>query len=322
MQALITGANGFVGSTLARRLCARGDQVRCLEHESGDNRLLAGLEVQHFQGDVTDPASLRCAIQGAEVVFHLAGLRRSPERQRFMEVNAEGTRHLCQVMVEAAPAARLVLMSSIAAVGPRRDSPAEDAPLAPADWYGESKAEAERIARSFFRQLSVTIARPTRILGPGDRENLLLFKIVGRGLRLSIGGGPRTFSVIDVEDVVDALLLLAERPEAVGEAFFVSREETGMETLEDEIARALGKRTRNLHVPELAFRALAEVADRVSQATGHHLPLNRKLAQQVLVPAWTCSTKKAEERLGFRAKVPVPESVARSARWYRENGWI
>jgi nucleoside-diphosphate-sugar epimerase len=67
---------------------------------------------------------------------------------------------------------------------------------------------------------------------------------------------------------------------------------------------------------------LAEVADRVSQATGHHLPLNRKLAQQVLVPAWTCSTKKAEERLGFRAKVPVPESVARSARWYRENGWI
>jgi nucleoside-diphosphate-sugar epimerase len=322
MRALITGANGFVGSTLARRLSRRGDHVRCLARPGADLTLLDGLQVEIARGDVTDPASLAPALEGIDAVFHLAGIRRAPERAEFLRVNAEGTRHLCQAIVASARRPRMVLASSLAAVGPSHDHPSEDVPLRPQDWYGESKAEAERIAVSFSDRLPIVIARPSRILGPGDRENLAFFKMVSRGLRLSIGGGPRPMSTIDVEDVVDGLSLLAEHPRAAGEAFFISRDTTTVEGLQDEVARVLEKRPFTIHLPVPVLRGLASAADVVSRTSGHRLPLNRKLAQQLLAPGWTCSTSKAHEWLGFSPAITIRESAERSARWYLEQGWL
>jgi len=274
------------------------------------------------RADVTRPDSLDRAVAGCDAVIHLAGLRRAPDRDAFFRVNAQGTRQVCEAIVRAGGTARLVLAGSIAAVGPSRDCPTEDAPFAPQDWYGESKAEAERIAYSFADRLPVVVARPSRILGPGDRENLFFFKLVQRRLLISLGEPSPVFSFIDVEDVVDALVLLATRPEAVGQSFFLSHETATMEELQRLVAQALGKRTFTLTVPRRAFRLLASAADVVSQKTGRHLPVNRKMAQQLLVPGWTCSTTKARERLGFAAKIPMAESIARSARWYLEKGWL
>ncbi len=322
MKALITGGNGFVGSWLARRLAERGDQVRILLRPSSDVGALAGVPFERLSGDLDDASSLARAVSGVEVVFHLAGIRRAPTREAFFRVNAEGTRALCEAAVAGGAHCRIILASSIAAVGPSRERPDEAAPLAPADWYGESKAEAERIALSYRDRLPLVIARPTRILGPGDRENLAFFKVVAKGFKLSIGGGPRPFSTIDVEDVVKALILMADNPAAVGEAFFVSRDETTLEGIQDEVARVLGLSPRPIRLPQALFKALASGADVISRATGKHLPLNRKMAQQLLAPGWTCSTRKAKEKLGFQASVPLAASVASSARFYRERGWV
>lgn len=322
MRALITGANGFLGSALARKLAARGDEVRALLRPGASRALLDGSPFSSVEGDVTSPESLARAVAGVDVVFHLAGIRRAPERSAFFAVNAEGTRHVCEAMARAGGRARLVLASSLAAVGPSRDFPAEDAPPAPFDWYGESKAEAERIAISYAHRLPITIARPSRILGPGDKENLIIFKIVQAGVSLSIGGGPRPLSVIDVDEVADAFLALASDSRALGEAFFVSHETTTLEGLQEQIARALGQRPRPLPIPAWALAGVGRGADLVSRVLGRALPVNRKLAQQLLSPGWTCSTRKAEERLGFRPRVPMAESIDRAARWYREKGWI
>jgi dihydroflavonol-4-reductase len=323
MRALVTGAAGFVGSTLCRRLCQMGEPPRCFILPGDDLAPLAKLPAQIIRGDVTDEAGLDRAIEGCDAVIHLAGIRRAPEREAFMRVNAEGTRRVCEAIVRTGGKARLVLAGSLAAVGPREDSPNEDAPFAPRDWYGESKAEAERIAYTFADRMPVVVARPSRILGPGDRENLFFFKIVSRGLKVSLWGEPKpVFSFIDVEDVVDALLLFATRPEAVGQSFFVSHETATMEALQDEVARALGKRVLTLHVPRTGLRAAGALADVISKATGRRLPVSRKLAQQLLVPGWTCSIAKAKEWLGFQAKTPIAESIDRAARGYREAGWL
>jgi len=322
MKVLITGGNGFVGSALARRLVGRGDRVRCLLREKADTALLEGVELERVRGDVTEPASLAPAVKDVDVVYHLAGLRRSPHREDFFRVNAEGTRHLLEAMSGESNPARMVLASALAAGGPRRDHPSEEAPLAPQDWYGESKAEAERIAQSFEGRVPVVAARISRILGPGDRENLFFFRTALKGIRLSVGGGPRPISTIDVEDVVSALLLLGERPEAENQAFFVSHETTDLEGIQDAAARALGARPRTIWLPPWGLRGVARVAEVVSGVTGKHLPINRKLAQHLLVPGWTCSTRKAEERLGFKASVTMAESMAAAASWYREKGWL
>jgi nucleoside-diphosphate-sugar epimerase len=325
MNALITGANGFLGTWLARALAARGDTVACLLRPSSDVSGLSGLSYTRVEGDVTDPGSLERAVAGRDVVFHLAGIRRAATREEFLRVNAEGTRNVCEALLRTGSRARLVLCGSLAASGP--SSPerphVEEDPFHPAEWYGESKAEAERITLAYADRLPVTVARPPRILGPGDHENLTFFKLMKRGIRLEISGGPRPLTLVDVEDVVDLLLLLAERKEALGQAFFVGGlRDLSLEQLQDIGARELAVSPRTLRLSPWVLKALATTADVITQATGRKLPLNRKLARQLLAPAWTCSGAKAERLLGFRPRREPEDSIRRSARWYQEQGWL
>jgi dihydroflavonol-4-reductase len=322
MHTLITGASGFVGGALLKRLQATGHRVRGLLREGPPPSW--GGAVEWVQGDVREAASLEKALDGIDVVFHLAGIRRAPVRSTFFQVNAEGTRNVCDASWRSG-VRRLVLAGSLAAVGPSRpDRPhVESDPFAPEEWYGESKAEAERIALEPRGQMEVTVVRPPRILGPADRENLVFFKLIRRGIRLAIGGGPRPLSVVDVDDVVDFLMLLADRPEARGEAFFCpGPSTTTLEDIQDQGARVLGLRPRTLHMAPAVLRPLAFAADVVSRVTGRHLALNRKLARQLLAPAWTCSGEKAARLLGWRPRVSLAESIARSAAWYQAEGWL
>ena len=322
MHALVTGASGFLGGALVQRLAAEGHRVRGLVREMPLSP--SGNAVEWVKGDVTVPDSLGAALSGVEVVFHLAGIRRAPVRSAFFAVNAEGTRNVCDASWRSG-VRRLVLAGSLAAVGPSQpDRPhVESDPFAPEEWYGESKAEAERIAFLPRGALEVTVVRPPRILGPADRENLVFFKLIRRGIKLAIGGGPRPLSVVDVDDVVDFLLLLGQRPEAVGEAFFCPGPDgTTLEEIQDQAAVALGAHPRTLRLSPGVLRGLASVADVVSRISRRHLPLNRKLARQLLAPAWTCSGQKALSRLGWRPKVTAQESIARSAAWYLSAGWL
>ena len=217
------------------------------------------------------------------------------------------------------------LVGSLAASGPSVGGRPrlEDDPFSPEEWYGESKAEAELIAFSFQSKLEVTSCRPARIIGPGDRENLTFFKLVKRGIVLRILGHERRLSMVDVEDVVDQLLLQGDLPQASGEAFFCASNETlTVQELMTEAARLLKVKTKTVPLPPVVLRALAAGADLVSDATGKKLPLNRKLARQLLAPGWTCSIEKAKRVLGFHPKRSVHESLQRSAESYLAAGWL
>lgn len=324
MRVLVTGANGFVGSWLTRRLVSRGDRVHCLSRPGADLHLLDGVACEHVQGDVTKPETLPNALEGIDVVFHLAGIRRAAVRDEFMRVNAEGTRHLCDAMVQQGTR-RLVLCGSLAASGPSSlDRPrVETDPFQPEEWYGESKAEAERIAFEYASKFEVTSCRPARITGPLDHENLTFFKIVKKGIVLRILGPERPLSLVDVEDVVTLLVLQGDRPEAVGEAFFAASDETiTLERLLGRIAQELGVQARVVPLPQTVLKALGAGADVITNLTGRRLPLNRKLARQLLAPGWTCSIEKAKAKLGYAPRITIDESVKRSAKSYLDAGWL
>ncbi len=339
MTALVTGAGGFLGRALVCALRGRGIPVRALLREGSDASpllLMSGTAVRGsavsteapgvevVRGDAMDPSALRTAVAGCELVYHLAGVRRATNRDEFMSVNAGSTRLLLEACLAAgAGHQRFVLAGSLAAVGPSREGKRENDPFAPAEWYGESKAEAERLALSYADRLPVAIGRPPRIMGPGDRENLFFFRIVKRGVVLRILGPERPLSWVDVDDCAEGFALLGEHPAAAGEAFFLaSKDRTSVEGLQREVARALGITPRAIPVPPTLLSGLAAAADMVTRATGHKLPLNRKLARQVLAPGWTCVPDKAERLLGFTARTSLPDSVARSARFYLDRGWL
>ena len=323
MKALVTGAGGFLGRALVRLLVEQGHGVRALVRERGP-AALRGLDVEEVRGDVVEAASLDPAVAGCDVVFHLAGVRRASRREQFLSVNAGGTRNLVDACLKLpTPPSRFVLAGSLTASGPSAVGRREEDPLHPVEWYGESKAEAERIAFAHPGRLPASVARPPRITGPGDRENAFLFRLVAGRVLLGLSGPPRPLSFVDVDDCARGMLLLAERSEAVGEAFFFAHESrTDLEGLQREIARALGVDPVRIPLSPRVLRLAAAAADAVGPLLGRRLPLNRKLAEQVLAPGWTCSTEKAERLLGFRARVGLADSVRRSAAWYREQGWI
>lgn len=321
---LITGANGFLGAWLTKALVARGDEVRCLVREGSDASALSGVAAKIVAGDVTLPASLTPALEGVHTVFHLAGIRRGASREAFMKVNGEGTRHVGDAMV-AAGSKRLVLVGSLAATGPSsggRPRVEEDS-FAPQEWYGESKVEAEKIAFSYLGKLEVTCCRPARIIGPGDHENLTFFKLVKKGVVLKLGGPERKLSFVDVEDVVDQLLLQADLPAAVGQSFFCASDEIqSVEELMRIVGQVLELNPRTVYVPPFVLSTLASAADLISNVSGQKLPLNRKLARQLLAPGWTCRIEKAHRMLGYSPKRTIADSLRRSAESYLALGWL
>lgn len=321
MKALVTGAAGFLGRQLVEQLQARGAQVRALVR--GEARFEQG-PIEVLRGDATDRAVLLQAVRGCTHVFHLAGVRRAIRREEFLRVNAHSTRLLLEACLEAAPdLARFVLAGSLSAAGPSTSGKREEDGFDPQEWYGESKAEAERIAFAYADRLPITVARPPRIMGPGDRENLFFFRIVRGGWLVAFSGPARPLSFIDVADCARGFLVLAEHPAAVGQAFFLaSPARTDVEGLQREVARALQASPRVVRLRPWMLRAAASVADLVTATTGRRLPLNRKLAAQVLAPGWTCDPSKAQRLLGFEAKVPLADSIDRAARWYQQQGWL
>ena len=147
---LITGATGFVGGHLIEALARNGMRARALVRETSDTALLERHGIERQIGDLTDPVSLRRAIEDAGTVLHLAAATRALRPDEFDAVNGAGTRRLVDAMLDAGGRRRLVYLSSLAAVGPRGDRAvtAEDEPR-PITAYGRSKLEGERAAQLF-----------------------------------------------------------------------------------------------------------------------------------------------------------------------------
>ena len=322
MLVLVTGGHGFIGSHLCERLVARGHRVRILARPDSALDNLAGLDVDVARGDLRDPGTLPAALEGVERVYHLAGALKGFSEGALMAVNRDGTRNL----VAACPAGldRFVLVSSLAAAGPSPGGPeprADDLPEAPLTWYGRSKLEAERIVGAF--PLPTVILRPPVVFGPRDRDVLSYFKLAGHGLLPVPGTLERYYSLVFAPDLADGILKAGESPLPSGEILaLVNPAPVTWLDLGRRIAKALGRRSRELHLPEPAVQLAGQVAGLAACLRGRPGIFSPQKVREMLAPAWVASPGKAQRLLGWTPATPLDQALWQTVRWYRDHAWL
>jgi nucleoside-diphosphate-sugar epimerase len=323
--ALVTGATGFIGRHLVERLVADGVRVRALwrDHAKAPGLVIAGAEP--VEGDVTRPETIAAAVQGVDVVFHLAavvGPAAAPLR-RFVDVNVGGTRNVLDACRRAARVKRVVHVSTVAVSEGAAAGTivTEETAAAPTGRYGTTKWQAERIGHAASRAgLPIVIARPMWVYGWRSSGAAKLFRLIARRRMVLVGRAQNSIQPIAVADLVQGLLLAGTVAGIEGEVYqFAGPEVITSGQLCDDIAAALGAPPPRIRIPMPLAAAAAAAFERAYPASRGKPPIDsNKLAMFKIDLRY--STAKAERDLGWKAIVGVREGVARAAADMRANG--
>lgn len=327
MKILVTGGTGFTGTALVRRLLSDGHSVVVLDYKEGRSATeLKRRGAEILLGSVTDRDLVTRAMQGVDVVHHLAAAFRElnvPEKH-YYEVNVEGTRN---VLAEAARAGaqKVIYCSTCGVHGNVDDPPAdEDAPIRPADYYQQTKYEAEPFVREWNRRgLRTTILRPAAIYGPGDPERFfLIFKRVARGVFPMFGDGKTLYHPLYIDNLIDAFVAAMAPEVGNGEAYLIADENyIEIEELVKAVAAALGVSVSIPHYPLLPLVLAGHVCEQACKPFGVTPPIFPRRVD------WYRQNRafdigKAKLDLGYKPLVELSEGLARTAAWYRTEGYL
>lgn len=324
METLITGGNGLVGHHLVTELQQRGDNVRVLVLPSENTSWLEERDVRVYRGNICDPDTLVEPMHGVDTVFHLAAMQGLwVPIEEYYKVNVTGTKNVCQAAL-AAGARRIVHVSSWTIYGMDHKKPlTEDVHPAPRnDPYWITKMQGDLLVQQMIEQehLPAAIIRPGTIFGVGDHLNFgRMADKVYAGKGLYIGSGRNALPLVYVTDVVQGLLLCADRDCAQGQAFNITNDQplTQGEFLQT-IAQELGVAPPRLHVPYAAAYAIAYAAERAVKLTGAKHPIVTRHGVTLYGTDNRHSIDKARTELGYAPKVSIREGIRLACSWYRQ----
>jgi len=324
--ALVTGASGFIGARLCRRLLEDGHQVRAMVRQTSERFRLEGAAVDLVFADMTDASTLPGALDGVTHVFHCAASLGAPTQEAFNVVNEAGTRSFVQAVLDKADRIeRFILISSVAAGGPSRpERPRlESDPAEPISNYGRSKLAGEQQTSPLAGKVDVAIVRPPAVYGPTNIAMRPLFRGVKRRVHLEVAGPRRMMSFVHVDDLVDGIVLAGTHADAAGEVFHVIGPQDG--TLGDfqvAIATALGIEPIKLYFPGPALMAAGWLADKLKQADIIKTSFGVDKVREGTVESWVVSGDKATQRLGYVPTIRLADGVADTIRDYTNRGWL
>ncbi|HET9093974.1 MAG TPA: NAD-dependent epimerase/dehydratase family protein [Solirubrobacteraceae bacterium] len=328
---LVTGGTGFIGGRLVARLVRDGHRVRCLVRPSADTSALTGLGVDLSVGDLTDPASLRRAVDGCRDVVHCAAMVTDwalPGEVR--RVNVDGTRALLEASA-AVGLERFVHISSTDVYGHPggREVDETHRPGSFRNWYAQTKlaAEAEVRRAAAAHRLATVILRPGTVYGPGSREVVLEIARAIRGRHMVlIGDGRAVAGLCYVENLVDAVLAARAEPAVAGAVLnVVDGVEVTWRGFVDDLAAGLGCPPVRWSIPYRVAEPLGLGLEQgyrlLRRMTGLRTrPLLSRQAVQVMGVDQRFSNRGAREQLGWEPRVGYAAGLAATLDWLRAVG--
>jgi nucleoside-diphosphate-sugar epimerase len=328
MKYLVTGATGFIGPYLIRKLASQGHECRCLIRKDSNTELLKDYDIEFVTGDITDAGTLTDIGEGVDCLIHMATLGHmsnyAVSESRFNAVNIEGTVNIMQSALNA-EIKKIVHCSTVAAMGICRDFPAtEESACFPHHPYGRSKLKAEEEVLRLVREknLPAAIIRFSMVYGPGDRRDILkLTRLAKKGLFPKVGNRAKLTPLIHADDAVDGILLAAERGKP-GEIYLITnRKSEPFDTIRRTITDALDSKKPDIYIPEWAALISAAFIEKAFLLIGKTPPVTRKNIESTLADR-VFSVEKAVRELGFDPKTDPAEGLRNTVLWYKEKGWI
>ncbi|HEX9569238.1 MAG TPA: hopanoid-associated sugar epimerase [Rhodospirillales bacterium] len=325
---LITGATGFVGSAVLRRLLAAGHRVRALARPASDRRNLEGLAVEVAEGDLLEPSSLRPALEGCSGLFHVAADYRlwAPDPGPMFRANVDGTRMLL-LAARDARVERIVYTSSVAALGvlPGDAVADEKTPVTFADMIGpykQSKFLAEAAVRKLIEDegLPVVIVNPSTPIGPRDIKPTPTGRLIVEAAAGRMPAYVETgLNVAHVDDVAEGHLLAFEKGR-VGERYILGGENMSLQAILGAVAAAAGRRAPKLKIPHGAILPIAYAAEAWARISGGE-PFATVDGVRMARKKMYFSHAKAVRDLGYAPR-PAGQALADAVRWFKDHGYL
>ena len=324
---LITGATGFIGGHLARRLQTQERaHVRALVRSPQKAAPLADLGIEIIPGDITDPDAVREAMRGADIVYHAAAWAdEQGDRDAVWAVNVGGTQNMVDAAIEH-QVRRFIHLSSCAVYGSLQQLDIDETtpPRMTGRIYHDSKVAAEEVVFRAYREhgLPVVVARPSQVYGPGSPQfTIRVIQAVKAGKVMLVDQGRHHFKPIYIDNLIDALVLCAVVDDAVGEALNIT---DGGPIPWRDFFLAYGRMVGVTHFPSAPYPvayAYAWAKEIISRITGQRSSINREVVKTFRSHN-SFSNAKARRILGWEPQVDFQEGMRRTEIWLRENGYI
>ena len=327
MKVTVFGATGFVGGHLCERLVERGGSVVAFARNPKVRDELRRKGMSVVIGDLLDERAVLEACSGADVVINTAGAlgKWGTDSDEMERVNSQAPGIIVR-LASISGATRVIHTSTAGVSGPLPDGGcvSEDYQSQPKTDYQRTKLDGEISALAAHRETGIplTIIRPSFVYGPGDMHKLSLFRAVASGRMVFVNRGQSRLHPIHVDDLVAGIITSIEKAPGQGETYIIGGSRpVAVKELIETIAEVLGVTPPRLSLPEGLLMLLARIAESVFGALGKEPPITQSRVK-LFSENYAYTIQKAQQELGYKPGVELPDGIAGTVEWYKGRGLI
>jgi len=327
MATLVTGATGFIGSHIAKKLVDRGEHVKVLLRGSSKTTNIDDIDVERVYGDVMDLSSINEALRGCDTLYHTAGVAsfRKKDYQKMEDINVGGTSNILNAALESG-VKKAVHTSSIAAIGvDSQGGIADEQTKYDLDYLGvkylETKHRGEQIALELAKKgLPLVVVNPATVIGTGDIYLSSTAFILWYYKKKFPGYMDGTLNMVDVEDVADGHILAAEKGK-IGERYILGNENFTLLELFSLLEEVTGVPKPKMKIPYFMALASGYFVERILGMSFPNYSTMDLDSVKLSKLRWHFDSSKAIAELGYQPR-DIKKSVKNTLEWFRENGYL